>query len=371
MNQSTLLLILLLVLLYQSKRKKYSPLQSIKYNANPMGTFGDWIRRPGTFRNVLHLEPDIFLIKIISPLIPSITLPRKYSIRDDYSVIGFVSNLRKCQIEDIDRVIRAIAITRNIPISILSLFYDQSPSTCYKDFHHMVMLFVDKLADQYVSPIIPYSEEYYDKLGQRAFRHFNKCLYSMDIIKVCYVYDYIIIFIYFKQKYYFIIYIIKCSCNCPFDMNHTIYYDGHNHEYNYGYMICVDCDGEARLYNGHLPGSLNDLELYYDSDLHSNSALYLGIDDRILTDGIFVGCDENIFITPICYLDRPITPPESRYNKVQRWDRVIVENYNARLKLGCPIIKNFTFGLDKINGIFVMSLILTNIRIKYQSPLRI
>ena len=54
-------------------------------------------------------------------------------------------------------------------------------------------------------------------------------------------------------------------------------------------MIEVDCDGECRLYNGHCPGSLNDLEIYYSSDLYRNLGLYLGINDKIIVDGIFVG----------------------------------------------------------------------------------
>ena len=130
------------------------------------------------------------------------------------------------------------------------------------------------------------------------------------------------------------------------------------------------CDGECRLYNGHCPGSLNDLENYYSSDLYANPGLYLGINDKIIVDGIFVGVDTEKFITPICHADKLLADEEKRYNYVQSWDRAIVENYNHRLKSGCPVITNFTFQEDKINNIFITSLVLTNIRIKYQSPLR-
>ena len=59
MNQSTLLIILLLVLICKSK--KHSPVESIKYSAIPMDRLDDSIGRLGSFRNILHFEQHILI----------------------------------------------------------------------------------------------------------------------------------------------------------------------------------------------------------------------------------------------------------------------------------------------------------------------
>ena len=149
-----------------------------------------------------------------------------------------------------------------------------------------------------------------------------------------------------------------------------MYYDGHNHEYNYGFGIGVDCDGLARVWSGHCPGSFNDVNIFYGSDLYANPGIYFAPGDKMLADGIFARVEEDRFITPICYVYRQLTVLESRYNDIHGWDRAIVENYFNRVKAGCPIVKGIRFAKTKVNSIFLQSLILTNIRIKHQSPLR-
>ena len=48
-----------------------------------------------------------------------------------------------------------------------------------------------------------------------------------------------------------------------------MYFDGHNHEYNFGFLLGVDgVTGTCRYFNGHVPGSQNDLNNYYSSDLY-------------------------------------------------------------------------------------------------------
>ena len=157
----------------------------------------------------------------------------------------------------------------------------------------------------------------------------------------------------------------------PNNPNHALYYDGHHHEYNFGYFLAVDgIDGSCRYFNGHLPGSRNDLNNYYSSDLYHQPMLYLGIADKVIADGIFARIDANRFIVPVCGVRRPLTQIELNYNTVQRKARSIVEHYNSRLKGSCGILRDYTFGIDSINPVFLSCLCLTNIRVLFQDRMR-
>eukprot|EP01084_Bolivina_argentea_P188608 324636_1 len=343
----SLLLLVLLVSLIKLRRARStsnsSPLVSAKYSADPLFKFEEQILHPGTFKNLYHIEPVIFIQEIVAEILPDCGLPRNYLCRPDYSLYGYVRCLRKCQINNIDRICRMVLVTRNVSIPLLSYAYNQSISTTYKDYHHITLLFIDKLGNKHVSQIIPFSAEYYRLIGQKAFRHFPQCLYSWDIV--------------------------KSRCSCPSDVNHTIYFDGHNREYNYGFGIGIDCEGQCRVWSGHCPGSVNDIGVYYASDLYLNPGMYFGPGTKMITDGIFARVDVGRFIVPVCYVYRQLTAREQLFNMVQSWDRAIVENYINRLKFGCPLVEDMKFGKDKINAIFLSCLILTNIRVK-QNPLR-
>ena len=87
----------------------------------------------------------------------------------------------------------------------------------------------------------------------------------------------------------------------PNNPNHASYYDGHHHEYNFGFFLAVaGVDGSCRYFNGHLPGSRNDLNNYYSSDLYQNPMTYLGIGDELIADGIFARIESDRFIVLVC-----------------------------------------------------------------------
>ena len=185
MNDQLLLFVLLVALLINKRAKAGSaPIISANYSADPLFKFETQILHPGSFRTIYHLEPHVFISEIIAEVLPNSGLPRNYSLRDDYNLIGYVSKLRKCQIDNIDRWCRMILVNRAVPVAVVAYLYDQHQSTVYRDYHHCTYLFCDKLADKVVSPIIPNSTEYYDKIGARAFRHFPRALYAYDIVKV-------------------------------------------------------------------------------------------------------------------------------------------------------------------------------------------
>ena len=120
------------------------------------------LRRTGDFRNLTHLEPTIFLMRWASYFVPNISLPRNYLIRDDYAALGFVQKLRSCQISDINRAFRTVLWTRNVPVALLAIIFDQSESATHEDVKHSVFVVVE--LPQYCT-IVPNNEEYYNLKG--------------------------------------------------------------------------------------------------------------------------------------------------------------------------------------------------------------
>lgn len=154
-----------------------------------------------------------------------------------------------------------------------------------------------------------------------------------------------------------------------------MWFDGHKREYNFGYLCAVDCNGICRIAHGHQPGSVNDIGAYYASDLYRRANQYLAAGDKMIADGIFAlahGRGNGPFIVPVCGLLRAYTIAEQRYNDLHSWARSIVEHFFGRLKCLCPMLWRYTFSTENNTNIIVGScIIVTNIVIKYQHPIRI
>ena len=264
------------------------------------------LSKPGTFRNLVRFEPVVFLERIAKPLFRHVDLPRGYLLRADYQATGLVARRRRCQIGDLDRLVRYILRMRGVPVTMLAYLYDQHPSTIQRDVKHIAFLITDKLYDEYLRSIPVGSAEYLRLIGNNAFRHFPNALYAVDVV--------------------------KCRRRRPSDLGHTAWYDGHKKQYDFGYLCCVDSEGICRNIHGHFSGSTNDIAAYYHSDLYQHPQRYFGANDKMLADGIFAGAEggNGPFILPFCYLHRNLTRSESRYNLIQRWDRSIVEHFFGR-----------------------------------------
>eukprot|EP01084_Bolivina_argentea_P060366 110300_1 len=343
MSTMKLLTLLVLFLFDQIEAATADAVRFANYSALPLCRIEQLITLPGTFKNIFRIEPIVFIKYIAAPLFNNITLPRNYLLHDDYHAGVFVGQMRCGQISCLDRLARCILRLRCVPFELLAHYYDQHRTTVLRDFHHISILIVDKLSVIHLAPIIPYSAEYYNKIGQRAFRHFPRALLAVDVV--------------------------KCHRTRPTKDNGIEYYDGYKHLYTFGFFVGVDCDGLCRLYYGHAVGQDNDIQLYYDSDLFENPGLYLGIGDKCLADGIYARINAP-FITPCAYLQRALTVAETRYNCIHRWDRSIVEHYFGRLKTKFPICSCFTLREESINHVIVCCFTLNNIIIKYQEPLR-
>ena len=304
------------------------------------------ISKPGTFVNLLRFEPDIFIEKLAEPLFGHIRLPRGYLVRDDYRTFGVVARRRRCQISDLDRLVRFVLRMRGVPTSLLAYLFDQDPSTIKRDVRHIGELIFEKLQGIYLNSISIGTAEYLQKIGTGAFRHFPTALYAGDVV--------------------------KCQKRRPDNIGHTLYYDGYKRMYTFGYFCLVDSEGICRSINGPYPGSVNDFEAYHGSDLHQSRGNYLGPADKVLVDGIYARIQQgnSPFIVPYCYMNRQLTVAEERFNFIHRWDRSIVEHFFGRLKLYYPILTQFPFTDDYISVYFTSCVILCNILLKYQNPLR-
>eukprot|EP01083_Nonionella_stella_P089953 251273_1 len=335
-----LLLIIYLYLANQIDLSKRAAIRFASYNARPLCSFDRLASKPGTFRNIFRIELDVFLHHIAIPLLDSICIPRNTL---NYNIDVYIGRLRSSQIEDIDRIVRCYMRLRCVPEHLIAFYYDQDRSSVNRDFHHICRLVCARLG-HHIAPIIPYSAEFYEKKGSRAFRHFPNALYACDVVK-------------FERRR-------------PSRLEDCVYYDGHKRSYTFGYFIGVDCDGLLRLRYGHCTGSDNDIQLYYWSDLYRNPYMYLAHGAvRCLTDGIFARI-HGPFIVPFAYMNRPLTAAEIRYNHIHCWDRSIVEHYFSRVKGKFPLTMRYTLKEPSINYVMDTTFIFTNIMIKFQDPLR-
>ena len=156
-----------------------------------------------------RIEPYIFMRYIASVLVPGITLPRGYYGRQDYLLLGYVLKEREAQLDAVERIYRFVLVMRSIPVATVAHMFDQCATTIYDDFHHVAIRCVDVFSTHF-APIIPNSREYYSMIGQKAFRHFPRALYAMDVTKVCFFFLYFF-FIFFFFLFYFMFLFLLCD----------------------------------------------------------------------------------------------------------------------------------------------------------------
>ena len=119
---------------------------------------------------------------------------------------------------------------------------------------------------------------------------------------------------------------------------------------------------------GGQPGSQNDINIAKQSDIYQNPANYLRPGHVIISDLAFyyVGYP---FLCRIAYQPN-YSHLEAAYNRDHSHSRVISENFYSRLKGYFPIFQLYTFSLKKLDIHFRAFVIMTNIIISNQSPLR-
>ena len=148
--------------------------------------------------------------------------------------------------------------------------------------------------------------------------------------------------------------------------NQRSYYDGHHCEHNVGFLEFVDNKGITRLVHGAARGSHNDINIWYQSDYSKDVNKYFG-DYKVLFDGIYEYVDGPF----LCPIRRPASRTDVMYNILQRDDRSIVENKFGRTKVCWPLVGvQYNLKLSMVGIVYRVCVLLTNILIKHQHPLR-
>ena len=137
----------------------------------------------------------------------------------------------------------------------------------------------------------------------------------------------------------------------------------------------MDClfihDGDGKVCNltGPQPGSRNDINAWYDSDVYKNQHKYLMHGHNIIADLMYYHCGEPL-LCRYAYQEH-YSLREIAFNKNLSNVRVISENWYAALKNYFALFSNvYKMKLSNF-GIHVRSFsIITNIIITKQNPLR-
>ena len=136
-----------------------------------------------------------------------------------------------------------------------------------------------------------------------------------------------------------------------------------------GFLTFCDSLGVTRMVCGHVRGAVNDIGLWYSCSYRHNIQNTFG-NHQVLFDGIYryVDTDKNLFVTRFEHAE---TVEEAIYNVFHSEARVIIENTYARQKEYFPIIAmRFPFKLSWIDIVYRCVVILTNVLIMHQSPMR-
>ena len=122
----------------------------------------------------------------------------------------------------------------------------------------------------------------------------------------------------------------------------------------------------THLSHGPTKGSVNDICLWWECEYRDQKEELFG-DKKILFDGIYDSMGE-LFITPIKHAENT---EQEMFNMLQREDRVIIENKFSRQQGYWPIIAlPFTMREDLLSVVYRCCVILTNILILHQNPMR-
>ena len=146
------------------------------------------------------------------------------------------------------------------------------------------------------------------------------------------------------------------------------WFNGHKKCHTADFQLVHGGIGRAYHVSGPAPGSTNDITQAKKSIFYTNPQRYLEPNHKIISDlaYYYVGYP---YLTKI-HFQESYTPREIQYNSYHAKARVISENYYCRMKTIFPIFAFYTLKLDDIGFIFRAWVIVTNVIITIQDPLR-
>ena len=145
-----------------------------------------------------------------------------------------------------------------------------------------------------------------------------------------------------------------------------MYYDGHHCQHNVGFLTFCDSIGVTRLVHGPVRGGANDINLWYSSDFYQNQWFFFG-NCKVLFDRIYRFAEGPF----ICQIKNPIGRAQKLYNFCHTLSRSVIEHTYSRQKTYFPILGlKFPFNLKFIGLVYRVCVILTNVLIIHQNPMR-
>lgn len=128
----------------------------------------------------------------------------------------------------------------------------------------------------------------------------------------------------------------------------------------------------TRLVCGNVRGAVNDIGIWYSCKYRNQKQRFFG-DNKVLFDSIYRYVDydrlDELFVTRFPYAHNM---EQAFYNVAHGEARVIIENTYARQQMCFPIIaRPFPYNKKYIDIVFRNVVILTNVLILEQSPLRL
>ena len=151
------------------------------------------------------------------------------------------------------------------------------------------------------------------------------------------------------------------------DKDSTEFYDGHKKYHCLGCTNIIDGNGIARSAHGPAPGAWNDINGWYSSEYYGRqNELNCFGNGKLLADGIYRYAEGPF----ICSFAAVTNIKQFYYNLFHLLARVVIENYHHRLKQYFPILTNYTYKLENFGLFYNTCLLLTNLLIINQDPLR-
>ena len=269
-----------------------------------------------------------------------------YKKVDDLSIAHYDGKKQKTALSKKDRFLRFFMFAANKCVHGLEELFNQGKSIIYADFKFIAFQFVKALGTEWNSPPAPFTAAYSNLIGKGVLSEDGQIIFP----HVPYIAD-----------------VTSIRINRP-KYGQRTWYNGHKKYHTADFQCVHDGTGRVHHVSGPSPGSYNDIQQSKKSIFFTQTQNYLEPNHMIAADlaYYYVGYP---YLTKI-HFQESYSLQERMYNDYHAKIRVISENYYCRFKTIWPIFEHYTLKLDHIGFIFRAFIIITNVVITRQDPLR-
>ena len=287
------------------------------------------------FRRYTRFTPTTFVNYLWLPLQDDLKLPRNFMLSN-------TRRKQKCQISDINRLIRYCMYMAGWTTASLSLIFRQSCETVICDIDFIAELIVSKLYNKYIYLPPVNSLKYNSLIGSGVLDpYFPNAIYVIDVVKIRIQ----------KPRY-----------------NQRNYYDGHHKQHDCGFLVMCTGSGEPVFISDQFEGRKPDGVIWHESSISSNTHQYIQPNNYILADRIFRYEPPPLLTSYTGY--NHYTQHQLLFNYHHAQCRVIVENLFGRLKKLYPCFLLWKRSRTKLKLHFYASMTTLCIILQNQDPLR-